>query len=130
MNASPEVDVTRLLRAWENGEAHALEELIPLIHDALHKLARRYMKGERGEHTLQTTALVNEAYLRLVNVRDIRWGDRIHFFAVSARIMRRILVDLARSKRNHRHGGARRKIALDDVAIVSVERSTELLALD
>ncbi|MDQ6675853.1 MAG: sigma-70 family RNA polymerase sigma factor [Acidobacteriota bacterium] len=119
-----------MLRAWGDGEDSALDTLVPLIHGELHRLAGRYMQRERAGHTLQTTALVNEAYLRLVDARDIRWHDRVHFFAVSARIMRRILVDLARAKRNQKHGGRERRLGLDEVAIISPERGRELLALD
>ena len=123
-------EITGLLRAWGSGEDSALDKLIPLIHDELHCLARRYMLRERAGHTLQATALVNEAYLRLVDTRNVRWHDRVHFFAASALIMRRVLVDLARAKHNRKHGGAERRIALDDVVILSPERSEELLALD
>lgn len=130
MDARQNGEITRLLRAWGDGEDSALDRLIPLIHSELHHLAQRYMQRERASHTLQTTALVNEAYLRLVNARDVQWHDRVHFFAVSARIMRRILVDLARAKRNRKRGGAEQEIALDEAAIVSPQPSPELLALD
>jgi RNA polymerase sigma factor (TIGR02999 family) len=90
--------VTRLLQAWSQGKDAALEELLPLVHQELRRLARRYMFGERPGHTLQTTALVNEAYLRLVNSRQVNWQNRAHFFAISAQLMRRILVDYARAR--------------------------------
>ncbi|MDQ2840223.1 MAG: sigma-70 family RNA polymerase sigma factor [Acidobacteriota bacterium] len=130
MDDLPEEEITRLLRAWGDGEDGALDKLIPLIHGELHRLARRHMQRERPGHTLQTTALVNEAYLHLVNARGVHWHNRVHFFAVSARIMRRILVDLARVKCNLKHGGAERHVVLDEAAIVSPERSLELLAVD
>ncbi len=130
MDARQDGEITRLLRAWGDGEDSALDTLIPLIHGELHHLARHYMQREHAGHTLQTTALVNEAYLRLVNARDVQWRDRVHFFAVSARIMRRILVDLARAKHNRKRGGAEQELALDEAAIVSPQPSPELLALD
>ncbi len=130
MGVFPDEEITCLLRSWSDGEEGALDRLIPLVHGELHRMARRQLQRERPGHTLQTSALVNEAYLRLVNAQDVRWQDRIHFFAVAARIMRRILVDLARAKRNLKHGGEVRHIALDQVAIISRDRSAELLALD
>ena len=123
-------EVTRLLRAWGDGEESVLDKLIPLIQGELQRLARQHMQRERPGHTLQATALVNEAYLRLAATHGVWWNDRVHFFAVSARIMRRILVDSARAKSNRKHGGTDRKVALDEVAIVSPERGKELLALD
>ena len=122
-------EITRLLQAWAQGENVVLEELLPLVYAELHCLAAHYMGREAPGHTLQATALVNEAYLRLLHARDIRWKDRAHFFAVSAQIMRRILVDLARSKRSRKHGGEPHLI-LDEVAIVSFDRSADFLALD
>jgi RNA polymerase sigma factor (TIGR02999 family) len=130
MDDLPEEEITFLLRAWGNGQDGTLEKLLPLIHGELRALAQRFMQRERPGHTLQTTALVNEAYLRLMRTRDIRWCNRVHFFAVSARIMRRILVDLARSKRDRKRREAGCQIALDEQAIVSRERLTELLAID
>jgi len=97
--------VTGLLRAWGAGDAAALEQLIPLVHDELRRLARRFMAGERAGHTLQPTALVNEAYLRLVDLRQMQWQDRAHFLAMAARFMRRILVDAARAKGYRKRGG-------------------------
>jgi RNA polymerase sigma factor (TIGR02999 family) len=130
MDTSRGEEITVLLRAWGNGEDGALDKLIPMIHGELHRLARHHMRRERPGHTLQTTALVNEAYLRLANTRDVPWNGRVHFFAVSAQIMRRVLVDLARAKRNRKHGGAERRLSLDEVAIVSAGRSEDLLDLD
>jgi len=112
--ASPAADVTRLLVAWGHGDRGALDVLIPLVHRELRRLAHRYMAGERTGHTLQTTALVNEAYLRLVDCGQVRWQDRAHFFAVSANLMRRILVDFARSRNYQKRGGGARPITFDE----------------
>jgi RNA polymerase sigma factor (TIGR02999 family) len=122
-------DVTGLLAAWSHGDESALDDLIPIVHGELSRLARRLMRGERGNHTLQTTALVNEAYLRLVDLSRVRWQDRAHFFAMSARLMRRILVDHARSRKYQKRGGALRRVSLDEALVVS-ERGTDLVALD
>jgi RNA polymerase sigma factor (TIGR02999 family) len=130
MDSPPEEEITRLLQAWANGQHDALDDLIPLIQGELHRLARRYMKRERPGQTLQTTALVNEAYLRLMRTQDIRWCDRVHFFAVAARIMRRILIDVGRVKRDRKRGTIELQIALDGTAILSRERIVELLAID
>lgn len=130
MDDAAEEEITGLLRAWGDGEEGALDKLIPLVHGELYRLARHYMHRERRNHTLQTTALVNEAYLRLMRARDVHCCDRVHFFAVCARIMRRILVDLARTKRGLKRGIAERHVVVDDVAIVSPDRSMELLAID
>jgi RNA polymerase sigma factor (TIGR02999 family) len=123
-------DVTGLLVAWGRGDESVLEELMPIVHGELRRLARRLMRGERGNHTLQTTALVNEAYLRLVDLNRVRWQDRAHFFAMSARLMRRILVDHARSRNYQKRGGALRRVSLDEALVVSGERGTDLVALD
>ena len=120
---------TGLLRAWGAGDPAALEQLIPLVHDELRQLARRYMGRERAGHTLQPTALVNEAYLRLVDYRRMRWENRAHFFAVSAQLMRRILVDHAR-RRNVKRGGGIRHFSLEDVAVVDARRTDDMVALD
>jgi RNA polymerase sigma factor (TIGR02999 family) len=123
--------VTQLLIEWSNGDRAALDKLMPLIHEELRRLAHRYMSRERSGHTLQTTALVNEAYLRLVNRKSVRWQNRAHFFAIAARLMRGILVDHARAHAYQKRGGdARRKIALDEALIVSQERAAEVVALD
>ena len=121
--------VTALLTAWSGGDESALHELIPLVHAELRNLARRLMRAERGGHTLQTTALVNEAYVRLVDVTRVRWQDRAHFFAMSARLMRRILVDHARSRAYVKRGGGARRISLDE-ALVGVDKGADLVALD
>ena len=123
--------VTQLLIEWSNGDKSALDRLTPLIYDELRRLAHHYMSHERAGHTLQTSALVNEAYLRLVNRRDVHWQNRAHFFAIAAQLMRSILVDHARSHAYAKRGGGARKVALDDeVAIVSQERAAEVVALD
>jgi RNA polymerase sigma factor (TIGR02999 family) len=130
MDAEPEGEITHLLHAWAGGEDAALQKLWPVIYTELRVLARRHMQRERADHTLQTSALVNEAYLRLLKTHDVHWCDRVHFFAVSATIMRRILVDAARTKQNGKHGGRAVRLCLDDVALVSSEGSAELLALN
>jgi RNA polymerase sigma factor (TIGR02999 family) len=123
-------DVTQLLLAWSQGEHTALEKLTPLVYKELHRLARRYMRGERSDHTLQTTALVNEAYLRLIDCSKVRWQNRAHFLAISAQVMRRVLVDMARSRNYQKRGGEAEKLPLDDALAVSDERSTDLVVLD
>ena len=123
-------DVTGLLVAWNAGDESALPQLIPIVHGELRRLARRLMRGERGAHTLQTTALVNEAYIRLVDLSRVRWQDRAHFFAMSARLMRRILVDHARSRNYQKRGGTLRKVSLDEALVVTEERGADLVALD
>jgi len=122
--------VTELLVAWSGGDASALEQLIPLVHAELHRLARRQMRRERQGHTLQTTALVNEAFLRLVDLSRIRWQDRAHFFAMSARLMRRILVDHARSRQYIKRGGGARRVTFDEGLAVSAEPAADLVGLD
>lgn len=122
--------VTGLLLAWNDGDQAALEKLIPLVYAELHRLARRYMRRENAGHTLQTSALVNEAYLRLIEAHRVRWQNRSHFFAVSAQIMRRILVDFARAKQNLKRGGGVCQVSLDEGLLVSPERPADLLALD
>jgi RNA polymerase sigma factor (TIGR02999 family) len=123
-------EVTELLAAWGGGDEAALERLVPLVHAELHRLARRYMGRERPGHTLQTSALVNEAYARLIDWKTARFRDRAHFFGVSAQLMRRILVDFARSRPRAREGAAR-KVALDEaLLVVSDGRDADLVALD
>ncbi len=123
-------EVTQLLIAWSNGDKAALNKLMPLIYDELRQLARHYMSRERPGHTLQTTALVNEAYVRLVNRQGVHWQNRAHFFAIAAQLMRSILVDHARSHAYAKRGGGAHKIALDDAMVVSQERAAEVVALD
>lgn len=122
--------VTELLEQWSDGNQAVLEELLPLVEDELHRIARRYMSRERQGHTLQTTALVNEAYIRLAAAKDINWQSRAHFFALAASIMRRIMIDYARRRRNQQHGAGALRVTLDEAALVADERGTELLALD
>ena len=105
MTGASRHDITQLLLAWNNGDQAALDKIIPLVHRELHRRAKDYMRGERPGHTLQTTALVNEVYLRLVDVTRMSWQNRIHFFAVCAQLMRRILVDFARARHNVKRGG-------------------------
>jgi RNA polymerase sigma factor (TIGR02999 family) len=130
MTEVPPHEVTQLLRAWSEGDERALEKLMPLVYDELHRLARRYMAGERPGHTLQTSALVNEAYLRLVDVKSLSWQNRAHFFGVSAQLMRRILVDFARSRRSLKRGGETLTASLEEGSIVSRARGADVVALD
>jgi RNA polymerase sigma-70 factor (ECF subfamily) len=126
---SPKGDVSILLRAWSDGDQKALDQLTPIVYDELRRLARYYLHRERPGHSLQATALVNEAYLRLVDYKRMRWGNRAHFFAVSAQLMRRILVDHARLH-NLKRGGGVEQVALEDVAVVGGDRAENLVALD
>jgi len=128
LNPPPCGEVSNLLRAWSNGDRSALEKLTPIVYDELHRLARHYMRSERSGHSLQTTALVNEAYVRLTDYKRMRWENRAHFFAVSAQLMRRILVDHAR-RHNLKRGAAIRHISLEDAAAVR-ERDQNLVVLD
>ena len=121
---------TALLLAWGRGESHALDRLLPLVDTELRRLAHRYMKRERPGHTLQATALVNEAYLRLVEVKRVQWQSRAHFFAMAARMMRRILVDHARARNNSKRGGDVPRVSLDEALVVSSEPEQDLLGLD
>jgi RNA polymerase sigma factor (TIGR02999 family) len=121
---------TELLLAWGRGEASAFDDLMPLVHEELKRLARRHMAGERAGHTLQATALVNEAYLRLIEVKKIRWQDRAHFFAMSSRVMRRILVDAARAKGYQKRGGDVQRVTFDEALPVSTDPGQDLVALD
>jgi RNA polymerase sigma-70 factor, ECF subfamily len=122
--------VTQLLLAWGDGDERAFEQLVPLVYAELRRLAQWHMGGERRGHTLQATALVNEAYLRLVDIRRVRWQSRVHFFAVSARLMRRILVDFARSRGYQKRGGTADRVTLDDAVEVSDEKCTAWVRLD
>jgi RNA polymerase sigma-70 factor (ECF subfamily) len=122
-------DITQWLARWNDGDETALEKLVPLVHQELHRLASRYMRAERSGHLLQTTALVNEAYLRLHNTNRIHWQDRNHFFAVAARAMRRVLVDFARARKQQKRDGGR-QVSFDDALIVSSDRSADIIALD
>jgi len=129
MSPSPN-DVTQLLVDWGNGNDQALADLMPLVYRELHGIAGRYLRRERGGHTLQTTALINEAYLRIVNQKNVNWQNRAHFFGVAAQIMRRILVDHARSHLYLKRGGGAQKLTLDEALALPQEREVDLVALD
>ena len=130
MAAPSPQDVSQLLVAWSNGEQDALEQLIPLVYNELHRLAHRYMERERPGHPLQSTALVHEAYQRLINLKNVSWQNRAHFFAVSAQLMRRILVDYARSRLYSKRGGDWRQVPLNEAVAVFPDRRTDIVALD
>src|SRR5690242_3089559 len=122
--------VTQLLLDWSDGDKAALDKLMPLVYQELRRLARYYMRRERAGHTLQTSALVNEAYMRLVDYKRMRWQDRAHFLAVAAQAMRRILIEHARSRQSARRGGAEaRKVSLDEAAVLADEQAAEMIAL-
>src|SRR6185437_5614266 len=123
-------EVTRLLQAWGAGDESALERLMPLVYNELHRLAHRYMAGEQPGQTLQTTALVHEVYLRLLDASDINWQNRAHFFGLCARLMRRILIDFARSRNYQKRGGHSPQIELEEAATVSAVVGSEILAVD
>jgi RNA polymerase sigma-70 factor, ECF subfamily len=127
---SPSHEVTKLLQAWSGGDQEALEKLTPLVYAELRRRAHLYMAGERPGHTLQTTALVNEVYLRLVDVRKVTWQDRTHFLAVCARLMRRVLTDFARSRGYQKRGGGAAGVNLDEAVLVSRDTPADLVALD
>ena len=128
-DASEQTDVTMLLNAWSDGKEDALDELMPLVYQELRKLARSYLRAERPEHTLQPTALVNEAYLRLVDQRNVRWQNRRHFFGIAAQLMRRILVDHARKRQSEKRGGGETLIPFEEAKGVPV-KARDLVALD
>ena len=123
-------DVSKLLRAWRGGDETALNELMPRVHQELHRLAHLYMRRERVGHTLQTTALVNEAYVRLIDAKKVDWRDRAHFFAIASNLMRRILVDFARKRGYQKRGGKVRKVVLDQELLVSPEQDGDIQKLD
>jgi RNA polymerase sigma factor (TIGR02999 family) len=123
-------EITHLLLAWGKGDQTALEKLMPLVYEELRRMARRYMNRQRPGHTLQSAALVNEAYLRLIDSSQVQWQDRTHFFAVSAQLMRRVLVDFARARGNLKRGGGAQRIALDEAPEICADRGAELIALD
>jgi RNA polymerase sigma factor (TIGR02999 family) len=123
-------EITQLLQAWGEGDETALEKLTPLVYGELHQVAQRYMAHQPRDHTLQTTALINEVYLRLVNCREMSWQNRAHFFAVCAKLMRRILTDFARSRRYVKRGGDAPHVALDEARIVSQDSRVDFAALD
>jgi RNA polymerase sigma factor (TIGR02999 family) len=123
-------EVTQLLHAWRRGEEGALEKLVPLVYAELHRLAHIYMSREKLGRTLQTSAVVNEAYLRLIDAQQVDWKDRTHFFAISSNVMRRILVEFARSRGRHKRGGDAQKVEFDEAFVLASKRSADLVALD
>lgn len=124
-------DVTGLLHSWSDGDEHAFEKLLPLVYEELHRLALHYLAGERADHSLQATGLVNEVCIRLLGWDQVRWQNRGHFYGVSAQMMRRVLVDIARRRRAERRGGAGAvRVALEDVDIAADEPATDLVAID
>ena len=128
--ASSQVEVTQLLLDWGNGDKAALDKLVPVVYQELRRLARHYMRRERPGHTLQTSALVNEAYMRLVDYEHMRWQSRAHFFAVAAQAMRRILVEHARKRHFAKRGGSAIRVSFDEAAMVSEKQAADLIALD
>jgi RNA polymerase sigma factor (TIGR02999 family) len=130
MTGQSNPDLTQLLQSWSNGDQQALEELTPVVYRELHRLAAHYMGGEKQGHTLQTTALVNEAYVRLIDWKNVHWQNRAHFFAVSAQLMRRILVDYARSHNYAKRGGGMRPVELDEALAVSNENLGLIVEID
>ena len=129
MTTAPQ-EISKLLRAWGDGDQTARDRLVPLVYDELRRMARRYMARQPTGHTLQTTALIHEAYLRLVDQKEVQWQNRAHFFGVAAKAMRSILVDYARTRQAVKRGGALRLVTLDEGAAVSAEMTAELVALD
>jgi RNA polymerase sigma factor (TIGR02999 family) len=127
---SSSLDITQLLIAWGDGDQTALDKLIPLVEEELHRIAGNYMRRENPDHTLQTTALVNEAYLRLIDQKSTRWQNRSHFFGIAATIMRRILLNYARDRQRDKRGGRAVQVSLSEVAVMTNEKSEELIALD
>ena len=130
MTAPSSHSVTQLLLSWRQGDAAALDQLVPVVYQKLRRLARHYMAGQRPGHTLQATALLNEAYMRLIDCEQVNWKDRAHFFAISAQMMRRVLLEFARSRRYQKRGGGARKTSLDEGLIASPQRGQDLVALD
>ncbi len=127
--SSPHV-ITALLAAWSDGDREALDQLMPLVYDELRRMAHRYLGRERAGHTLQSAALVNEAYLKLIGEQNMNWQNRAHFFAVAAQLMRKILVDYARTRNRDRRGGGAQRVSLEDALMVADEQSADLVALD
>jgi RNA polymerase sigma factor (TIGR02999 family) len=130
MPLSPTENVTGLLIEWSNGDQTAYERLVPMVYTELHRLAHHYMNRERGDHTLQTTALVNEAYVRLVDQKRTQWKNRAQFFGICAELMRRILVDYARQQQYQKRGGGAHRITLDETLQITTEKTADLVALD
>lgn len=129
MENEPQQKFTELLLAWSGGSREALDQLIPLIYQELRRMASRYMNRERDGHTLQTTALVNEAYLRMIDAHNVQWQDRAHFMAVAAQMMRRVLTDLARERLSHKRGGGAVQVSFSEAAVIAEERLTDLAAI-
>ncbi|HMS42781.1 MAG TPA: ECF-type sigma factor, partial [Pyrinomonadaceae bacterium] len=125
-------DITHLLRDWSDGRREALDELLPLVYNELHRQAAHFLRRESQDHTLQTTALIHEAYLKLINQKNTHWESRTHFFAISAQLMRRILVDYARTKHREKRGGEMEKVALEEIGEIAVgdNKSVDLIELD
>jgi RNA polymerase sigma-70 factor (ECF subfamily) len=130
MQAQPAQDVTAILRAWTGGDERALDRLLPVLYEELRRTARAYMRRERSGHTLQTTALVNEVFLRLVDIHQVEWHDRVHFLTMAAQLMRRILVDHARRRGYRKRGGGERPVPLDESAMISPGWSPHFIAVD
>ena len=130
MTATTSHEITQMLLAWSDGDQAALDKLVPLVYDELRRMARRYMNRESPGHLLQTTALVNEAYVRLIDVHQVKWQNRAHFFAISARLMRRILIDFARRNETLKRGRRANEVSLTDALVVSAKKSADLVAID
>ncbi|MGB6945341.1 MAG: sigma-70 family RNA polymerase sigma factor [Bryobacteraceae bacterium] len=130
MSSAPAAEITGLLRAWSGGDHDALERILVLVYPELRKIAQRCLMNERGGHTLQATALVNEAYLRLIDIQNVEWHDRAHFFAIGARLMRRILVDYARSRGYAKRGGGAQRVDFDEALVVSAQIDPALVRMD
>ena len=130
MISQPPQKVTQLLHAWRRGEGAALDRLVPIVYDELRRLAHCYMARERARNTLQTTALIHEAYLRLVDAQRVDWKNRVHFFAISANVMRRILVEFARARGRHNRGAGARNVTFDDVAVIAPGPGEDLVSVD
>lgn len=123
-------EITRYLQDWKNGNASAMDDILPLVYDELRRIARRYRSKERGEHTLQTTEIINEAYLKLLNQKENDWQGRTHFFAVASRVMRNFLVDYARTKNYQKRGNGAEKVSLESIALFMPEPDEKIIALD
>jgi RNA polymerase sigma factor (TIGR02999 family) len=130
MKTTSSAEVTQLLNAWSKGDKEALHKLLPIVYEELHRLAARYMRKESPGHTLQTSALVNEAFIKLVDQKNVRWQNRAHFFAIAAQLMRRILVDHARTRASLKRGAGAQKFSLNEAAIVTTDGAEEFLSLD
>lgn len=130
VNAESSQDVTKLLLQWTEGDEAAFEQLVPLVYEELRRLARHYLRRERADHTMQTTTLVHEAYLRLIDAGRVRWQDRAHFFAIAARLMRRVLVDDARKRSFQKRGAGFTRISLDEAMVLAPQQDAQIIALD